>query len=124
MFGVEEWCNNLKKQNIKFYILSNINKKEKVEKVSKKLDVPYIMFAKKPSKSGFMKAKEKLGLDAKEIAVVGDQIFTDVIGANRAKMYSILTKPIDKRDIFITKIKRPIEEYLIRRYLKRNGGKG
>ena len=34
---------------------------------------------------------------------------TDVIGANRAKMYSILTKPIDKRDIFMTRIKRPIE---------------
>ena len=53
----------------------------------------------------------------------GDQIFTDVIGANRAGMYSILTKPIDEKDIFITKIKRPIEEYIIKRYLKQNGGK-
>ena len=51
--GTEEWCNNLKGQGIKFYILSNTNKKEKVEKVSKRLDIPYIMFAKKPFKSGF-----------------------------------------------------------------------
>ncbi len=44
---------------------------------------------------------------------------TDVIGANRVNMYSILTKPIDKRDIFITKIKRPLEGIIINRYLKK-----
>ena len=38
-------------------------------------------------------------------------------------MYSILTKPLDKSDIFITKIKRPFEEFIIKRYIKRNGGK-
>lgn len=68
--GAKDWCNNLKKQNIKFYILSNTNKKEKVEKVSKELDVPYIMFAKKPFKKGFMEIKEKLNLNNDEIAVV------------------------------------------------------
>lgn len=120
--GVKEWCNNLKKQDIKFYILSNTNKKEKVEKVAKELEIPYTMFAKKPLKKGFQKAKENLKLESSEIAVVGDQIFTDVIGANRSKMYAILTKPIDKRDILMTRIKRPLENYLIRRYLKRNGG--
>lgn len=118
--GAEEWCNNLKGQGIKFYILSNTNKKEKVEKVSKQLDIPYIMFAKKPFKSGFLRVKNELRLETSQIAVVGDQIFTDVIGANRAKMFSILTKPIDKRDIFMTRIKRPLEEALIRRYLKKN----
>ena len=68
--GAKEWCNNLKKQNIKFYILSNTNKKEKVEKVSKELEVPYIMFAKKPLKGGFIKVKEKLGIDSHKIGVV------------------------------------------------------
>lgn len=121
--GAKEWCNNLKKQGIKFYILSNTNKKEKVEKVSKELNVPYIMFAKKPFKSGFLKAKEALKLETSQIAVAGDQIFTDVIGANRVKMYSILTKPLDKKDILMTRIKRPIEEFIIKRYLKKNRGK-
>jgi len=49
----------------------------------------------------------------------GDQIFTDIIGANRSNMYSILTKSIDEKEIFITKIKRPIEEAIIKRYLKK-----
>ena len=50
----------------------------------------------------------------------GDQLFTDVLGANRVKMYSILTKPLDERDILITRIKRPIEEYILKKYLKKN----
>ena len=52
----------------------------------------------------------------------GDQILTDVIGANRVGMYSILTKPIDKRDIFVTKIKRPLEGVIIKKYLKKKQG--
>ena len=68
--GAKEWCNNLKSEGIKFYILSNTNKKEKVEKVAKELDLPYIMFAKKPFKKGFLQVKEKLNLECTEIAGV------------------------------------------------------
>ncbi len=58
-------------------------------------------------------------LPSEQIAVVGDQIFTDVIGANRTKMFSILVKPInEKKDIWVTKIKRPIENRIIQKYLK------
>ena len=53
---------------------------------------------------------------------MGDQIFTDVIGANRAKMFPILVKPINEKDIWITKFKRPIENKIIQRYLKKNKG--
>lgn len=121
--GVEKWCEDLKKNGIKLCILSNTNKVKKVEKVAKILDLEYLYFAHKPSKKGFMKAQKLLNLDAKNIASVGDQIFTDVWGAHRVGMYSILTKPIDKRDIIITKIKRPFEKIVINKYLKqRNKG--
>lgn len=116
--GAEEWCEELKSDGIQCMILSNTNKKDKVETVSKVLDVPYIMFAKKPFKSGFKKAKEKLDLKSSQIAVVGDQLFTDVVGANRMGMFSILVKPVGEKDIFITKIKRPVEQIIINKYLK------
>lgn len=116
--GLEEWCNKLKSNNIKICILSNTNKVDKVKKVADKIDVPYIYFAKKPSKKGFRKAKELLKLNEKEIAVVGDQIMTDVYGGNRAGMFTILTKPLDKKDIFITRVKRPLEKIIINKYLK------
>ena len=59
-----------------------------------------------------------LDLDNSEIAVVGDQIFTDVIGANRMKMYSILVEPIEEKDILVTLIKRPIENYIKKRFIE------
>lgn len=116
--GAKQWCDNLKQNNIKICILSNTNKVKKVEKVAKILDLEYIYFAHKPNKKGFYKAQKLLGLEAKEIATVGDQVFTDVLGGNKVGMFTILTKPIDKRDILITKVKRPFEKLIIKKYLK------
>lgn len=117
--GTKEWVQDLKKQGIKFCILSNSNKLDKVRFVANEIDVPYFYFGKKPLKFGFKKAKKKLNLDSKNIAAIGDQIMTDVIGANRCKMFSILVKPIKEKDIFITKLKRPIENFIIKNYLKK-----
>lgn len=121
--GAKKWCDNLKQNGIKICILSNTNKVKKVETVAKILDLEYIYFAHKPNKKGFYKAQELLGLKPNEIATVGDQVFTDVLGGNRVGMFTILTKPIDKRDIAITKIKRPFEKVVIKKYLKNKGEK-
>ena len=59
--------------------------------------------------TGFKKAKLKLDLNEENIAVVGDQIFTDVIGANISNMFSILVAPVAESDLWMTKWKRPIE---------------
>lgn len=114
--GIKEWCNNLKNKNIKFCIASNSNKKEKIKQVSEKLGIPYIYFAKKPLKTGLIKAKNIMELSNNEVAVVGDQIFTDVLGANRCKMFSILVDPIKEKDMLITIIKRPIENIIKKNY--------
>jgi len=118
--GLEKWCSNLKENKIKLCILSNSNKKEKVKKLATKLDIPFIYFAKKPLKIGFKKAKKILELENENIGVVGDQLMTDVLGANRCKMFSILVKPISEKDIWVTKLKRPLENYIIHRYLEKN----
>lgn len=117
--GIEKWCEDLKKQGIKFCILSNSNHKEKVEMVAKKLDVPYFYFGTKPLKRGFKKAIKLLEEKEENIAAVGDQIFTDIIGANRCHIFSILVKPIAEKDLFITRIKRPLENYIVKKYQKK-----
>ena len=116
--GLENWYNEIKKNNIKCIILSNSNKEDKIRMVADLLNIPFIKFATKPLKRGFKKAKKMLGEDSQNIAVVGDQIFTDVIGANRCKMFSILVKPIAKKDLWMTKFKRPLENLIIKKYLK------
>lgn len=114
-----KWAENLKKNKIKLYILSNTNKQEKVKEVARKLQIEYIYFAKKPLKSGFRKVQKILNEEPEHIGVVGDQIFTDVVGGNRCKMFTILVEPIAEKDIWITLIKRPIENAIKKRYMKK-----
>lgn len=122
--GTIEWAKDLKSQGIKLYILSNSNKKDKVKAVAEKLQIEYDYFAKKPLKTGFFKVQQKLQEKPENIAVVGDQIFTDVIGGNRCKMFTILVEPIAEKDIWITMLKRPIENAIKNRYkLKKNKSK-
>ena len=114
-----QWAENLKRQGIILYILSNTNKKPKVEMVAKKLEIPFENFAKKPSKKGFIKIQRKINIKAENIGVVGDQIFTDVIGGNRCNMYTILVDPVDKKDYWYTAWKRPIENIIKKRIKNR-----
>jgi len=112
-----QWANNLKNNDIRLCILSNSNKEKKVKEVANKLKIAYIHFGIKPLKRGFKKAIKLLELENNnEIAVVGDQIFTDILGANRMNMFSILVEPISERDIWITILKRPLENYIKRKY--------
>ena len=106
---VINWVNDMKGQGIKLYILSNSNDKQKVEKLANTLGVQYKYFAKKPLKSGFLKIQKELGEEPSKIGVVGDQIFTDIIGGNRCKMFTILVEPIDKKEFWYTAWKRPLE---------------
>ena len=106
---VTTWAKNLKGQGMKLYILSNTNNKEKVEKVANKLEIPYKNFAMKPLKKGFLKIQKEIKEPPEKIAVVGDQLFTDIWGGNRCKMYTILVDPINQKDYWYTAWKRPIE---------------
>lgn len=115
--GSKEWVKEMKKNDIKLCIVSNTNKVEKVKKVAETLEIKdYFYFAKKPLKRGLYKAQKMMRLQSENIAVVGDQLFTDVLGANRAHMFSILVKPLDDKDIWITRIKRPIEQFFIKKF--------
>ena len=109
---IVKWAEELQGQGIKMYILSNTNHKEKVENVANKLNTKFKMFAKKPSKKGFMKIQKEINIEPENIGVVGDQIFTDVIGGNRCKMFTILVDPVTPKDYWYTAWKRPIENKL------------
>ena len=113
---VIEWAHSLQGQGIKMYILSNTNKKEKVEKVANSLEIPYKLFARKPSKGGFMKIQKEIKIEPENIGVVGDQIFTDVIGGNRCNMFTILVDPVTSKDYWYTAWKRPIENKIKQKF--------
>jgi HAD superfamily phosphatase (TIGR01668 family) len=89
-----EWVSELREKGIEPFILSNSRKPTRVDDFARLLGVPFMRRAGKPRSAGFHKAMELMGRRVEETAMVGDQIFTDILGANRAGISSLLVKPI------------------------------
>ena len=106
------WINNLKENNIKMCIVSNGSPK-RVKIFNEDLNLYVISKARKPSKKGFLKALEIMNLQPYEVAVVGDQLFTDMLGGNRLNMFTILVKMIDPREEFFVHLKRYLEKAVL-----------
>ncbi|KAB2951301.1 YqeG family HAD IIIA-type phosphatase [Heliorestis acidaminivorans] len=113
---IVQWLQELDQQGIKVCILSN-NGERRVQQFAEgcQIKVPYISRAKKPRRKGFLQAMQKLGTTAQETAVIGDQIFTDVLGGNRIGMHTILVNPISRREFLGTRLVRTLEKIVLRR---------
>ena len=95
--------------------LSN-NKEPRVKSFNDPLGAKYIYKAGKPGVKGYLKAVEMLGGTVENTILVGDQLFTDVWGANKAGIHSILVKPIDKHEEIQIVIKRFFEKPILWSY--------
>lgn len=113
-----EWIMEAKKRGYKICILSNSFQMTKIKRLSKELDIFGLGLACKPLLKGFKMAECILDMDREEMIMVGDQLFTDIYGANRFGIKSILVSPINEKEGFITKIKRPLESIIIKKYKK------
>ncbi len=116
---VRQWFSQVKAAGFKACILSN-NAEQRVLQVAQDLNIPYIFRAQKPRRGGYYQAVERMGVKPEETAVIGDQIFTDVLGGNRAGLYTILVVPISSREFMGTKISRAMEYFVLRRLKKRH----
>ncbi len=118
---LEIWAKKINNMNIKLYILSNSVYKSVVEKTAKELGMKYKYKASKPLLKGFNEILKETKIPKQIILMIGDQMFTDVFGGNRFGIKTILVKPINKKEAFISKIKRPFEKIVLKHYLKRKG---
>jgi len=107
-----------KEAGFQLCILSNALE-NRVESVAKILELPYVSRAVKPCKSPFKKALELLGTTPEETAVVGDQLFTDILGGNRMELYTIWTPPLSETEFVSTKVIRKLEQLVIKRFRKK-----
>ncbi len=89
----EDLLRKLKGMGFRVMLLSD-NGRSRVRHFIKSVHVPYIYGASKPSPRPFVKSVQMLGLKREEVVVVGDQIFTDILGANRAGLHTILVNYI------------------------------
>ena len=104
-------------------LISN-NKEPRVASFAKQVKSRYIYKAGKPSPDGYLKAIQLCGSAKEKTLFVGDQLFTDVWGANKAGVYSILVKPIHPKEEIQIVLKRRLEWIVLifyRRYKKKHG---
>ena len=107
--GVLDWIANMKANGIELLIVSN-NKPERVTPFAEVLGLNFVPNGAKPIPIGFRKAIKELGLRKNQVCAVGDQIFTDILGANLAGIRSIFVSPIAPETSVPFRIKRAIEK--------------
>lgn len=103
---VVELLGKLSEMGFKVGILTN-SKPEGLNKIKEKTDYPIVSNASKPRSRGFKELLDSLKVDPEKSVMVGDQIFTDMLGANRLSMHTILVNPIKPgEELFVTKVNR------------------
>lgn len=121
---VLEWMDELKKRGLKISIVSN-NRTRKAQKMAKNYGIPAVFWAVKPRRRPFLKAIQLMGIGRHEAAVVGDQIFTDVVGGNRLGLFTILINPLPGKEFIGTTIfSRQLEKLFLPRIRRRQGFTG
>lgn len=109
---------NYTSAGLKLCIVSNAFNR-RVTNLLKPLGVPWVARAGKPRRKPFVKALKILGTGPHETAVIGDQLFTDILGGNRIGLYTMLVIPMSKREFVGTKLVRVVEKAFLRRLAKK-----
>lgn len=112
-----ELINMLKKIGFDICLISN-NKEERVARFNRELNVKYIHDAGKPARKNFIKAMKMMGTATNNTVFVGDQLFTDIFGANRVGILTYFVKPIGPEIEIQIKLKRKLERVILHCYRK------
>ena len=88
------WKESLERAGIQLYLLSNSRKPNRPKHFAQVLGIPFQGHSGKPKRGGFFKALERMNCRPEETVMVGDQIFTDILGANRSGIAPLLVEPI------------------------------
>ena len=107
-----QWVRSLAEKGFRACIVSN-NGAERVGAFADAAGIPGIPNASKPRRKSFRLALKVMGARETETAVIGDQLFTDILGGNRMGMFTILVPPICRRELPTTRIMRGLERVLI-----------
>lgn len=117
------WVQSLRSAGIEPCIVSN-SRPHRVFACAKALQIPAVADAAKPFGRAFRKAMALLGTSPSETAVIGDQLFTDILGGNRLGLYTILVIPVSERELMWTRLVRRLERKVIKRLQLRGLLKG
>ena len=109
--GVADWVRAARERGFALVLVSN-NFTERVASVGAQLAIPIVPNALKPLPFAFLRALKLLGTPRRATVVIGDQLFTDVLGAKLLGLRSVLTKPLVAKDFPLTRVLRFLERTL------------
>jgi len=110
---IELWIGKLHELGMSACLVSNAATVKRVRPVADRLEIPYVTRAAKPLARGFRKGMKLLKTTPETTAMVGDQVFTDIYGANRLGIYTILVDPMSSKEALITRmLQRPLERLI------------
>jgi HAD superfamily phosphatase (TIGR01668 family) len=112
--GVRDWVLAAKARGFALVLVSN-NFRERVAAIGAQLDVPAVPNALKPLPQGFLLALRRLGTRRSQTVVIGDQLFTDVLGAKMLGLHVVLTQPLVPKDFPLTRVLRLMERVFFAR---------
>jgi HAD superfamily phosphatase (TIGR01668 family) len=111
--SIRTWLLQLKQDGFPLFLLSNSPAK-RVVFFAQILEIETVGGGPKPLPSGYRRVFRKLGIPAQQVAVIGDQIFTDILGGNWSGACTILVRPLAPHtDFFTTKLLRKLERVLL-----------
>ncbi len=116
--GAAEWARALAREGFRVVIVSN-NYKKRVGPFAARFGLDFVSFALKPLPFGYLKASRLLKTRPRRCVVVGDQVFTDVVGANLCGMRSVLLTPLELEEGFTFRARRYFERGLREKFTKR-----
>lgn len=111
--GLTEWIDIMKANGIGLVVVSN-SRRWRIEPFAAKIGLPFVSLACKPLPFGYRKAVKMLDAEKRKCAIVGDQIFTDVFGANLFRIKSLLVRPIKLEDGMSFRIRRYFEKKILK----------
>ena len=117
--GLTEWIAKMQQGDIKLCVLSN-SKEKRVAPFAQKIGLQYISLGLKPLPTGYLRGVNRLKEKRKNVAIVGDQMFTDVLGGRAVGVKTILLTPIKPEDGWSFKIRRRLEKNIIGKYKLEN----
>lgn len=112
-----DWMDRCRKLGLELCILSNTRHPDRLKRLSERMGVPFLLGKFKPNPSLYFEALERFGRKPEEAVMIGDQIFTDMWGANRSGIDGIWVRPSSGRDFIGTKVSR-MGERILRPFLR------
>lgn len=106
--NIAAWVASLKEAGLEPLILSN-SFKDRVTRAAEQLDVGLVGKALKPLPRGFRECRRVLGMRPRELVMVGDQTYTDILGGNLCGLHTILVTPLSKVDLRHTVVLRKLD---------------